>query len=87
MQIVSFWVTTEDMEYYVYAVNFLDTGEMWVFWTGISEYPEFLNVFQIDYGDNWVHPFTGRIGKRNISTEQYIADLFIESYKKKVKNH
>jgi len=83
MQIVSFWVATEDeLEYYVYAINFLNTDEIWVLWTGASEYPEFLDVFQIDYGDNWSHPFSGLTGTRDVSTEEYVADLFLKSYKR-----
>jgi len=87
IQIAYFHVTMQNgREFYINAVNFVDTGDMWVLWTEAApDHPEFLNVFQIDHGYAWTHPFSGRSGFKEMSVKEYVADLFENSLKMKIK--
>jgi len=87
IQIAYFWITTEDgKEYFLNAVNFIETGDMWVLYTAAaSDEPEFLDVFQIDRGNVWYAPFMGRTGTKEISVKDYVADLFVKSLESEVK--
>jgi len=59
---------------------------MWILYTkAAGDEPEFLNVFQIDRGDIWYLPFAGRSGIREISTKDYIADLFVTAAQQDIK--
>jgi len=68
------------------AINFIDTGDMWILYTKTAgDEPEFLDVFQIDRGDIWYLPFAGRSGVREMSTKDYIAYLFVMAAQQDVK--
>jgi len=81
IQIAYFWITTSNgKEYFLNAVNFVDTGDTWILYTDAAgDEPEFLDVFQIDRGNLWYSPFRGRTGTKEISAKEYVADLFIQS--------
>jgi len=87
IQIAYFWITTANGgEYFLNAINFIDTGDMWILYTKTAgDEPEFLDVFQIDRGDIWYLPFAGRSGLREMSTKDYIADLFVKAAQMDVK--
>ena len=86
IQIAYFYVTIEDgREFFLNAINFVETGEMWIFWTDpASDYPEFLDVFQIDHGRRWSLPFRFRSGEKVVSVKDYVADLFEKTLQEKV---
>ncbi len=86
IQIAYFWITTTSgNEYFLNAVNFIETGDMWILYTvKAPDEPEFLDVFQIDQGNFWYHPFSGATGTKEISVKDYVADLFVQSAKQNI---
>ncbi len=69
--------------YDVFVINFVISGDVWVFWAKDSEGKLGFNpVYRIDYGMQYFEPYSRRGGFTEKSAEDFVIELFLSVNKK-----